>query len=117
MMREIVSSLYAFMLQIDERIKAFDRKITAIFKASFFFKAEAGIRDDLVIGVQTCALPISRPGFRASCRRSSTSESSLAEGQVFVDDHDGARLLSEVDDLRHEARKPGRETQPRLPGQ
>ena len=27
MMREIVSSLYAFMLQIDERIKAFDRKI------------------------------------------------------------------------------------------
>src|SRR5258708_7920629 len=34
MMREIVSSLYAFMLQIDERIKAFDRKITAIFKAS-----------------------------------------------------------------------------------
>src|SRR5271168_3553132 len=34
MIREIVSSLYAFMLQIDERIKAFDRKITAIFKAS-----------------------------------------------------------------------------------
>lgn len=34
MMREIVASLYAFMLQIDERIKAFDRKITAIFKAS-----------------------------------------------------------------------------------
>src|ERR1700726_4902441 len=34
LMREIVSSLYAFMLQIDERIKAFDRKIDAIFKAS-----------------------------------------------------------------------------------
>ena len=30
MMREIVSSLYALMLKIDERIKAFDRKITAI---------------------------------------------------------------------------------------
>src|SRR5712671_7729786 len=29
----------------------------------FFFQAEDGIRDDLVTGVQTCALPIS-PGFK-----------------------------------------------------
>src|SRR5215216_5705793 len=28
----------------------------------FFFQAEDGIRDDLVTGVQTCALPISRLG-------------------------------------------------------
>jgi len=27
----------------------------------FFFQAEDGIRDDLVTGVQTCALPISGP--------------------------------------------------------
>src|SRR5215216_1465403 len=27
----------------------------------FFFQAEDGIRDDLVTGVQTCALPISKP--------------------------------------------------------
>src|SRR5258708_24302603 len=27
----------------------------------FFFQAEDGIRDDLVTGVQTCALPISIP--------------------------------------------------------
>src|SRR5207244_9472066 len=27
----------------------------------FFFQAEDGIRDDLVTGVQTCALPISDP--------------------------------------------------------
>src|SRR5258708_12384835 len=27
----------------------------------FFFQAEDGIRDDLVTGVQTCALPISSP--------------------------------------------------------
>src|SRR5205823_11886503 len=27
----------------------------------FFFQAEDGIRDKLVTGVQTCALPISRP--------------------------------------------------------
>src|SRR5438552_17943136 len=29
----------------------------------FFFQAEDGIRDDLVTGVQTCALPISRERF------------------------------------------------------
>ena len=28
------------------------------FKPSFFFQAEDGIRDQLVTGVQTCALPI-----------------------------------------------------------
>src|SRR5947208_16987765 len=30
----------------------------------FFFQAEDGIRDDLVTGVQTCALPISEGGRR-----------------------------------------------------
>src|SRR5258708_18761523 len=30
----------------------------------FFFQAEDGIRDDLVTGVQTCALPISIPALR-----------------------------------------------------
>src|SRR5258708_30868594 len=38
----------------------------------FFFQAEDGIRDDLVIGVQTCALPISchlpRTGWRRKMR-------------------------------------------------
>src|SRR5258708_11707955 len=34
----------------------------ALFSACFFFfQAEDGIRDDLVTGVQTCALPICRP--------------------------------------------------------
>src|SRR5258708_37756018 len=32
----------------------------------FFFQAEDGIRDDLVTGVQTCALPISRREARGS---------------------------------------------------
>src|SRR5258708_24909496 len=31
----------------------------------FFFQAEDGIRDDLVTGVQTCALPISAPALTA----------------------------------------------------
>src|SRR5256714_1505353 len=37
----------------------------------FFFQAEDGIRDKLVTGVQTCALPISRRGSRCP-RHSST---------------------------------------------
>ena len=45
-MREIVSSLYAFMLQIDERIKDFDRKIAAIFKASDVGQRIAKIQRD-----------------------------------------------------------------------
>src|SRR5947208_2472514 len=39
------------------------RKITELATAcAFFFQAEDGIRDDLVTGVQTCALPISCDG-------------------------------------------------------
>src|SRR2546425_9674429 len=36
-----------------------ERFLTIFF--FFFFQAEDGIRDKLVTGVQTCALPISRP--------------------------------------------------------
>src|SRR5258708_7834986 len=32
---------------------------TVLWRLGFFFQAEDGIRDDLVTGVQTCALPIS----------------------------------------------------------
>ena len=34
--------------------------ITQAIWGRFFFQAEDGIRDDLVTGVQTCALPISK---------------------------------------------------------
>src|SRR5438552_17490521 len=34
----------------------------SLVKGRFFFQAEDGIRDDLVTGVQTCALPISCEG-------------------------------------------------------
>jgi len=59
MMREIVSSLYAFMLQIDERIKAFDRKITAIFKAREACQRIAKIRG---IGPKTSTAMIAAIG-------------------------------------------------------
>src|SRR6202158_6036975 len=59
LMREIVSSLYAFMLQIDEHIKAFDRKITAIFKASDVCQRIAKIRG---IGPKTATAIIAAIG-------------------------------------------------------
>src|SRR6266536_3728374 len=37
----------------------------ALILSFFFFQAEDGIRDPLVTGVQTCALPISAPGRRS----------------------------------------------------
>src|SRR5258708_26463330 len=46
----------------------------------FFFQAEDGIRDDLVTGVQTCALPIlpSVPSCSSTHRRRSSGRSSRA---------------------------------------
>src|SRR5258708_22358752 len=42
----------------------------------FFFQAEDGIRDDLVTGVQTCALPIYGSMTRCSASRSVTPSAS-----------------------------------------
>ena len=56
---EIVASLYAFMLQIDERIRAFDRKIDAIFKASEVCQRIAKIRG---IGPKTATAMVAAIG-------------------------------------------------------
>src|SRR5207244_9698952 len=51
----------------------------------FFFQAEDGIRDDLVTGVQTCALPISstmEPGCQAGEVSRSTAPSSRVRSRV-----------------------------------
>src|SRR5258708_27764899 len=45
----------------------------------FFFQAEDGIRDDLVTGVQTCALPIS---LQCSKSRPTTQTAELGEDQL-----------------------------------
>src|SRR5690625_5854544 len=42
--------------------------LEASYVILFFFQAQDGIRDGHVTGVQTCALPISRPG-RSLCAR------------------------------------------------
>jgi hypothetical protein len=44
LMREIVGSLYAFMPQIDQRLRAFDKEIDAIFKGSEACQRIAKIR-------------------------------------------------------------------------
>src|SRR5206468_7954036 len=66
--------------------------VLAAFVVFFFFQAEDGIRDLIVTGVQTCALPIYR----------------LVEGgagrdavalRVLADEHRAARLGREADDV------------------
>src|SRR3990170_7627369 len=68
----------------------------------FFFQAEDGIRDDLVTGVQTCALPILPRAFRARCAprcaRTPTYCSSRSEehtSELQSPDHLVCRLLLE----------------------
>ena len=71
----------------------------------FFFQAEDGIRDRLVTGVQTCALPISRIGDKAMRSGTATREST-AEGRV----QNNIKLLveSEIFDTEFQAGKVGR---------
>src|SRR5687767_6429811 len=45
---------------------------------AFFFQAEDGIRDKLVTGVQTCALPISTRGAAARSSRSTSGSSTCS---------------------------------------
>src|SRR5438105_5948878 len=52
----------------------FDLRHYILFIFFFFFQAEDGIRDPLVTGVQTCALPI----FHVSGRNSTFSRSSFS---------------------------------------
>src|SRR5947208_10683518 len=51
----------------------------------FFFQAEDGIRDDLVTGVQTCALPISREAILVVLFMN--EENGLAGGKAYAQAH------------------------------
>src|SRR5438552_11950429 len=67
----------------------------------FFFKAEDGIRDDLVTGVQTCALPISLLREESRRRLLAARLDALYGGvepradgdETDADDHDGGQKL------------------------
>src|SRR6266581_3849341 len=65
-------------LSLRERKKLLNRPLEAELERAFqneiyfFFRAEDGIRDGRVTGVQTCALPISGPPGRAGSSRSTS---------------------------------------------
>src|SRR6202789_300485 len=55
------------------RLTARDKKMITPSSYHLFFQAEDGIRDAVVTGVQTCALPISPPPRRVSARHRRSS--------------------------------------------
>src|SRR5258708_22060794 len=91
----------------------------------FFFQAEDGIRDDLVTGVQTCALPISQRVYDAlNYERLVVNNATpqLFECNTFRRLHYGAKALQSRnllivkpinDDSRSEERRVGKECRSR----
>src|SRR2546426_12542078 len=79
----------------------------------FFFQAEDGIRDYKVTGVQTCALPISRPeaGLPAAVQLGHDREPGDREGPGRAAGGRGGRALPEVH-RRVAARSAGVSTAP-----
>src|SRR5258708_36548850 len=59
----------------------------------FFFQAEDGIRDDLVTGVQTCALPIS---LSVKPFRPFTSLQDYTFADVLIRAHTGAKSIDQL---------------------
>src|SRR5258708_9678560 len=71
----------------------------------FFFQAEDGIRDDLVTGVQTCALPISRDGDDLAARASGVGQAGGADRSWASRSSNPAKLRRQKHpDLAHRAR-------------
>src|SRR5207244_5122478 len=70
-------------------------KPDAVSRDFFFFQAEDGIRDDLVTGVQTCALPIWVGGIR-----SRSQQQVCALGQLLERLLHGGDVIGDVTNLR-----------------
>src|SRR5207244_5350892 len=69
------------------------------------FQAEDGIRDDLVTGVQTCALPISVPVFPTEVNPHPTEQPCVKAGQELLDPRHGLRRAGfdfRMDDESHD---------------
>src|SRR5258708_26890954 len=98
--------------------------VVSVRSLFFFFQAEDGIRDDLVTGVQTCALPIS-PAVshldftRSPCQRvKSRWETAGAGGRVSPRSSDPSSPSSTPSDqksatMRSEERRVGKECRSR----
>src|SRR5947208_8831323 len=88
---------------------------------SFFFQAEDGIRDDLVTGVQTCALPILNVGcnrrgslwaaaYRAEKRESSSGAAHMSRiSRSKLERSNAAHSVSRAEEPRSEERRVGKE--------
>src|SRR5258708_14673892 len=74
--------------------------LSRLYSRVFFFQAEDGIRDDLVTGVQTCALPISidRIG-----RQVTAQESAVEQAKAQVASADAALKRAGLDFERQQA--------------
>src|SRR5258708_10660895 len=87
----------------------------------FFFQAEDGIRDDLVTGVQTCALPIFLPGPAGGGTGQETQADPVTGAPVAPAEDEDTRELhaaeSQLSDLnkidRSEERRVGKECRSR----
>src|SRR5438552_14281703 len=77
----------------------------------FFFQAEDGIRDDLVTGVQTCALPISEAAVPRTCAPRGEAATAGRRTNCFGRGPLGWGLLSLVH--RSEERRVGKECRSR----
>src|SRR5207244_8283163 len=79
--------------------------LVLLWLCCFFFQAEDGIRDDLVTGVQTCALPIFMCGRRERVR--DVTRLGAAYGLA------AAEQGKSPEDLRSEERRVGKECRSR----
>src|SRR5687767_15336482 len=84
----------------------------------FFFQAEDGIRDKLVTGVQTCALPICRdPDFSKWTKETKIQFQNLFEGDYTIRIRARSEISSEIFELkiklRSEERRVGKECRSR----
>src|SRR2546425_12494246 len=74
----------------------------------FFFQAEDGIRDKLVTGVQTCALPIFAERIRGQHSRAGLRATQGADGQLRQGGRNHVRVLAVLQEARARRKQPRR---------
>src|SRR5206468_7635127 len=79
----------------------------------FFFQAEDGIRDLIVTGVQTCALPIFSPMTRMSWPAPLNANEAVREATRNAATRVSALMISSVIPSRSEERRVGKECRSR----
>src|SRR5687767_12043254 len=86
--------------------------ISCVCFSVFFFQAEDGIRDKLVTGVQTCALPISGYAIDRMCAGAMTAVTTVASG-IAIGAYDVA-IAGGVEHMGHHPMGEGVDPNPRI---